>query len=40
VDICRPEGAVPIQQVRVFPTEDKEEQKTLVNRLISRIRSL
>jgi hypothetical protein len=40
VDICRPEGAAPIQQVRVFPTEDKEEQKTLVNRLISRIRSL
>ncbi len=40
VEICRPEGAAPIPQVRVFPTEDKEEQKTLVNRLISRIRSL
>lgn len=40
VEICRQEGAAPIQQVRVFPTEDKEEQKTLVNRLISRIRSL
>lgn len=26
--------------VRVFPTEDKEEQKSLVNRLIDRIRSL
>ncbi|MBI4732746.1 MAG: DUF4388 domain-containing protein [Chloroflexi bacterium] len=40
VEICRLEGAAPIQQVRVFPTEDKEEQKSLVNRLISRIRSL
>jgi hypothetical protein len=26
--------------VRVFPTEDKEEQRSLVNRLITRIRSL
>ncbi len=40
VEICRPEGAAPLQQVRIFPTEDKEEQKNLVNRLISRIRSL
>jgi hypothetical protein len=40
VDLCRQEGAAPIKQVRVFPTEDKEEQKTLVNRLITRIRSL
>jgi hypothetical protein len=40
VEICRQEGAAPIKQARVFPTEDKEEQKTLVNRLISRIRSL
>lgn len=40
VEICRQEGAAPIQQVQVFPTEDKEEQKSLVNRLITRIRSL
>jgi hypothetical protein len=40
VEICRPEGAAPVPQGRVFPTEDKEEQKNLVNRLISRIRSL
>jgi hypothetical protein len=41
VEICRPEGAVPpTLSVRVFPTEDKEEQKSLVNRLINRIRSL
>lgn len=41
VEICRPEGAPPpIPAGRVFPTEDKEEQKSLVNRLINRIRSL
>ncbi|MBN2388361.1 MAG: DUF4388 domain-containing protein [Anaerolineales bacterium] len=40
VEICRPEGVPIPQPVRVFPTEDKEEQKTLVNRLITRIRSL
>jgi hypothetical protein len=41
VEVIRPEGAAPpVQSVRVFPTEDKEEQKSLVNRLISRIRSL
>ncbi|HTX92746.1 MAG TPA: DUF4388 domain-containing protein [Anaerolineales bacterium] len=41
VEIIRPEGAAPpVQTARVFPTEDKEEQKSLVNRLISRIRSL
>ena len=40
VDICRPEGAVPTPQIRFLPTETKEEQKSLVNRLISRIKSL
>ncbi len=41
VEICRPEGAArPVQTMRVFPTDDKEEQKSLVNRLITRIRSL
>jgi hypothetical protein len=41
VEICRQEGApVPTSNVRVFPTEDREEQKSLVNRLITRIRSL
>ncbi len=39
--ITRLEGAtVPDTTVRVFPSEDKEEQKSLVNRLIARIRSL
>jgi hypothetical protein len=41
VELCRPQGSTPpIPSVRVFPTEDKEEQKSLVNRLINRIRSL
>jgi hypothetical protein len=40
VDICHPEGAVAMPQIRFLPTETKEEQKSLVNRLISRIRSL
>jgi hypothetical protein len=41
VEICRQDGAPPpVAKVRVFPTEDKEEQKSLVNRLITRIRSL
>ena len=41
VDVCRPEGFTPpASSVRVFPTDNKEEQKSLVNRLINRIRSL
>jgi hypothetical protein len=41
VEVIRPEGAAPqVPSVRVFPSDDKEEQKSLVNRLISRIRSL
>jgi hypothetical protein len=39
VEIVRPEG-VTLPPARMFPTEDKEEQKSLVNRLITRIRSL
>jgi len=41
VETTRYEGAsAPAPTMRVFPTEDKEEQKSLVNRLINRIRSL
>jgi Domain of unknown function (DUF4388) len=41
VEITRLEGASkPAPTVRIFPSEDKEEQKSLVNRLINRIRSL
>ncbi len=40
VEIVRPEGAhVPIP-AQTFPTQDREEQKSLVNKLIGRIRSL
>ena len=40
VEIIRPEGAhVPVP-ARTFPTENREEQKSLVNKLIGRIRSL
>ena len=40
VEIIRPEGMVIHQSPKTFPTQDKEEQKSLVNRLIGRIRSL
>jgi hypothetical protein len=41
VEVTRVEGAAPpTPSVRVFPTDNKEEQKSLVNRLINRIRSL
>ena len=41
VEIIRFEGAsTAATTMRVFPTENKEEQKSLVNRLINRIRSL
>jgi hypothetical protein len=40
VEVTRPEGMAPPIPSRMFPTENKEEQKSLVNRLIGRIRSL
>jgi len=40
VEIIRPEGMVIPQSPKTFPTQNKEEQKSLVNRLISRIRAL
>jgi hypothetical protein len=41
VEIIRPEGVpVSLPGRGAFPVENKEEQKSLVNRLISRIRSL
>jgi hypothetical protein len=40
VEIIRPSGAPTPPSVRSFPTQNKDEQKSLVNRLISRIRSL
>ncbi len=40
VEIIRPSGSAPLTSERMFPTQNKEEQKSLVNRLIDRIRSL
>jgi len=40
VEIIRPEGMVIPQSPKTFPTQNKEEQKSLINRLISRIRAL
>jgi uncharacterized protein DUF4388 len=40
VEIVRPEGMVVAVSPKTFPTQDKEEQKSLVNKLIGRIRSL
>jgi len=40
VDIIRPEGATIAPSPKMFPTQNKEEQKSLVNKLIGRIRSL
>jgi hypothetical protein len=40
VEIVRPEGMVIQPNPKMFPTQDKEEQKSLVNKLIGRIRSL
>ncbi len=40
VEIVRPGGVPQTPAVRSFPTTNKEEQRSLVNRLISRIRSI
>jgi hypothetical protein len=40
VEIIRPLGTAPLHNPKMFPTQNKEEQKSLVNRLIGRIRSL
>jgi hypothetical protein len=40
VEIVRPEGLVIPQSPKMFPTQDKEEQKSLVNKLIGRIKTL
>lgn len=43
VEVIRPEGAPPSPRqstARAMPTPDKEEQKSLVNRLITRIRTM
>jgi hypothetical protein len=40
VEIIRPEGVVIQPSPKTFPTQDKNEQKSLINKLIGRIRSI
>lgn len=40
VEIVRPGGGPPLPHGRMFPTANREEQRSLVNRLIDRIRSI
>jgi hypothetical protein len=40
VEIVRPEGVPAMANPKMFPTQNKEEQKSLINKLIGRIRSL
>ena len=40
VEIVRPVGVVVSPSPKMFPSQNKDEQKTLVNKLIGRIRSL
>jgi hypothetical protein len=40
IEIVRPEGVTVAPSPKMFPTQDREEQKSLVNKLIGRIRSL
>ena len=40
VEIIRPEGTGPLISPKMFGTADKEEQRSLVNKLIGRIRTL
>ena len=40
VEMVRVEGTVPLPNPKTFPTQDKEEQKTLINKLIGRIRTM
>lgn len=40
VEVVRAEGALPPVNPKMFPTQNKEEQKTLINKLIGRIRTM
>lgn len=40
IEITKPEGEKPKLKADMFPTQDKAEQKSLVNRLINRISSI
>lgn len=40
VELVRPAGQPVMQNPKMFPTQDKQEQKNLINKLIGRIRSI
>jgi Domain of unknown function (DUF4388) len=40
VEMARPAGTAPQPNPKQFPTQDKEEQKSLINKLIGRIRTM
>jgi hypothetical protein len=40
VEVVRPAGVPVVSNIKMFPTQDKEEQKTLINKLIGRIRTM
>jgi hypothetical protein len=40
IEIVRAEGAAVPMNPKMFPTQDKEEQKSLINKLIGRIRTM
>jgi len=40
VEIIRPEGSTVVASQKMFPTQNREEQKSMMNKLIGRIRSL
>jgi hypothetical protein len=40
VELVRPAGAPVQSHPKMFPTQDKEEQKSLINKLIGRIRTM
>jgi hypothetical protein len=40
VELVRPTGSAIPTNPKMFPTQDKEEQKTLINKLIGRIRTM
>jgi hypothetical protein len=40
VELARPAGTTPPPNPKQFPVQNKEEQKSLINKLIGRIRTL
>jgi hypothetical protein len=38
--MARPVGVTPPSNPKQFPTQNKEEQKSLINKLIGRIRAM